>query len=111
MQDTYYNPDDLNKFGAIKDFQPDLAKKFFDWYGDVFKAGALTQREKALIALAVAHAVQCPYCIDAYTVDSFFLLLVVAHIFYAFNVSAAIRGGATLVHGVQMMNKAKEILM
>ena len=29
--------------------------------------GELTEREKSLIALAVAHAVQCPYCIDAYT--------------------------------------------
>ena len=55
MPDTYYNPDDLNKFGAIKDFQPDLAKKFFDWYGDVFKAGALSQREKALIALPLLY--------------------------------------------------------
>jgi alkylhydroperoxidase/carboxymuconolactone decarboxylase family protein len=111
MQDTYYNPDDLNKFGAIKDFQPDLAKKFFDWYGDVFKAGALTQREKALIALAVAHAVQCPYCIDAYTVDSIEKGADEAQMMEAVHVSAAIRGGATLVHGVQMMNKAKEILM
>jgi AhpD family alkylhydroperoxidase len=33
----------------------------------VFAEGALTEREKALMALAVAHAVQCPYCIDAYT--------------------------------------------
>ena len=32
--------------------------------------GALTAREKSLIALAVAHAVQCPYCIDAYTQDA-----------------------------------------
>jgi AhpD family alkylhydroperoxidase len=35
----------------------------------VFAEGALSAREKALIALGVAHAVQCPYCIDAYTSD------------------------------------------
>ena len=33
---TYYNPEDLGKFGTIG--------------------------EKSLIALAVAHTVQCPYC-------------------------------------------------
>ena len=37
------------------------------YYEAVFAEGALTEREKALIALAVAHTVQCPYCIDAYT--------------------------------------------
>ena len=58
---TYYNPDDLKKFGNISEFQPELAKKFFDYYGEVFKDGALTAREKSLIALAVAHTVQCPY--------------------------------------------------
>ena len=39
------------------------------YYNAVFEEGALTAREKSLIALAVAHTVQCPYCIDAYTND------------------------------------------
>ena len=42
-------------------------EKFEAWYEAVFGEGALTEREKNLIALAVAHALQCPYCIDAYT--------------------------------------------
>jgi len=66
--ETYYDPQDLAKFDEIGKNAPELAKKFFDYYGAVFAEGALTQREKALIALAVAHAGQCPYCIDAYTV-------------------------------------------
>ena len=57
MEKSYYNPKDLKKFGNIAEFQPDLAKKFFDYYGDVFKDGALTAREKSLIVLAVSHAV------------------------------------------------------
>ena len=37
------------------------------YYGQVFE-DALSAREKCLIKLfAVAHAVQCPYCIDSYT--------------------------------------------
>jgi alkylhydroperoxidase/carboxymuconolactone decarboxylase family protein len=61
--ETYYDPADLAAFGGIGKDAPELAKKFFDYYAEVFKEGELTEREKALIALAVAHAVQCPYCI------------------------------------------------
>lgn len=111
MDKTYYNPADLKKFGEIAEFEPNLAKKFFSWYGDVFEEGALSSREKSLIALAVAHAIQCPYCIDAYTTDSLEKGSDEAMMMEAIHVAAAIRGGASLVHGVQMMNKAKQIGM
>ncbi|MDQ3046040.1 MAG: arsenosugar biosynthesis-associated peroxidase-like protein [Bacteroidota bacterium] len=108
---TYYNPEDLKKFGAIGEFEPKLAAKFFDYYGDVFKDGALTAREKSLIALAVAHAVQCPYCIDAYSVDTMEKGCDEAQVMEAVHVAAAIKGGSALVHSVQMMNKYKELSM
>jgi alkylhydroperoxidase/carboxymuconolactone decarboxylase family protein len=108
---TYYNPEDLKKFGSIGDFQKPLADKFFSYYSDVFKEGALTAREKSLIALAVSHAIQCPYCIDAYTTDTLEKGCDEEQLMEAVHVAAAIRGGASLVHGVQMMNKVKEISM
>ncbi len=108
---TYYNPEDLAKFGAIGEFQKELADKFFSYYGDVFKEGALTAREKSLIALAVAHAIQCPYWIDAYTTDTLEKGVSEAGQMEAVHVAAAIRGGASLVHSVQMMNKVKEVSM
>lgn len=108
---TYYNPEDLKKFGKISDFEPNLGKKFFDYYGEVFKEGALTAKEKSLIALAVAHAVQCPYCIDAYTQDTMEKGCDENQLMEAVHVAAAIKGGAALVHGVQMMNKYKELSM
>ena len=46
--ETYYNPEDLGKFGTIGEEAPVLAEKFFDYYGAVFAEGALTQREKSL---------------------------------------------------------------
>ena len=55
--DTYYNPADLTKFVEIGEDAPELWKKFSDWYGEVFQEGALSEREKSLIALAVAHAI------------------------------------------------------
>ena len=65
--ETYYHPHDLGKFAEMGKGSKDLWEKFMAYYSAVFAEGALTEREKALIALAVAHAVQCPYCIDAYT--------------------------------------------
>lgn len=109
--ETYYNPDDLKKFSQIGEFQQKLADKFFDYYGEVFKEGALTVREKSLIALAVSHTIQCPYCIDAYTTDSLEKGCDEEQMMEAVHVAAAIRGGASLVHGVQMMNKVKALSM
>ena len=108
---TYYDPEDLRKFGNISEFEPNLAKKFFDYYGEVFKEGALTAREKSLIALAVSHAVQCPYCIDAYTQDTMEKGCDEKQMMEAVHVAAAIKSGSALVHGVQMMNKYKELSM
>ena len=111
MKDTYYNREDLGKFGDITEFQKELGDKFFEYYGSVFEAGALTTREKSLIALAVSHAIQCPYCIDAYTSDTMAKGCDEEQMMEAVHVAAAIRGGASLVHGVQMMNQTKDKMM
>ena len=108
---TYYNRADLKKFGNITEFQESMGKKFFDYYGEVFKEGALTEREKALIALAVAHSEQCPYCIDAYTTDCLQKGADEEQMMEAVHVAAAIKGGAALVHSTQMMNQVKKLTM
>ena len=107
----YYDPDHLAKFGTIAEGNKELATKFFDWYGAVFREGALSEREKSLIALAVAHAVQCPYCIDAYSKTCLEKGADLDQMTEAVHVAAAIRGGATLVHGVQMLEHVKKVGM
>ncbi len=106
---TYYNPEDLAKFGTMGEEAPQLWDSFMQYYGSVFAEGALTAREKSLIALAVAHAVQCPYCIDSYTQDCLSKGVDEEQMTEAVHVAAAIRGGATLVHGVQMKNIVKKL--
>lgn len=108
---TYYDPDDLAAFEEIGKEAPELARKFFDYYAEVFREGELTEREKALIALAVSHAVQCPYCIDAYTRACLEKGSNLAEMTEAVHVAAAIRGGASLVHGVQMRKLAERLSM
>ena len=109
--ETYYDPADLARFGEIGKDAPELASKFFDYYGAVFAEGALTEREKSLIALAVAHAVQCPYCIDAYTRSCLEKGSNLEEMTEALHVVNAIRGGASLVHGVQMRKIAEQLSM
>ena len=111
MSKTYYDPADLRKFGNITEWSEELGNKFFDYYGKVFEEGALSAREKSLIALAVAHTEQCPYCIDAYTKDGLQRGITKEEMMEAVHVGAAIKSGATLVHGVQMMNKVNKLEM
>jgi len=108
---SYYHEEDLPRFGEMGEFAPELWKKFQQWYSAVFAEGALSEREKSLIALGVAHAVQCPYCIDAYTEDCLEKGADMAQMTEAVHVACAIRGGASLIHGLQMKNSAKKIGM
>ena len=108
---AYYDPKHLAQFGEIGQGNKELAEKFFDYYQAVFAEGALSKREKALVALAVAHAVQCPYCIDAYTQACQENGSDLEEMTEAVHVATAIRGGASLVHGVQMLNHANKSSM
>ncbi len=109
--DSYYDPADLPRFAEIGQHAPELARKFFDWYGSVFEDGALSAREKALIALGVAHAVQCPYCIDAYTRSGLEKGCDQEQLTEVVHVASAIRGGACLIHGLQMKRVADSLEM
>jgi len=111
MSKSYFDPEDLKKFKNITEFQKEYGDKFFEYYSSVFQEGALTQREKSLIALAVAHAVQCPYCIDAYSNTCLSKGADEEQMMEAVHVAAAIKSGAVLVNSVQMMNHVKQKLM
>jgi 4-carboxymuconolactone decarboxylase len=111
VTDSYYHEHDLARFSEVGKEAPELWEKFSAWYEAVFKDGALSEREKALIALAVAHAVQCPYCIDAYSTASLEKGSTPEQMTEAVHVAAAIRGGASLVHGIQMRNRVDKLSM
>ncbi|WCL50289.1 arsenosugar biosynthesis-associated peroxidase-like protein [Leptospira sp. GIMC2001] len=106
---SYYNSADLGRFSEIGRVNPDLAEKFFSYYGSVMADGALTEREKSLIALAVSHALKCPYCIDSYTTTSLQKGADENQMNEAVHVAAAIAAGINLVHGIQMNNKIDEL--
>lgn len=105
----YYDSKDLDRFAEVGKFKPDLMKKFFDYYGAATDTdGALSKREKALIALAIAHFKQCPYCIDAYTTASLEAGSNPDQMTEAIHVAAAMAAGMNLIHGVQMLNNLEK---
>lgn len=107
----YYERKDLEAFGSgeLGKLQKTLWNKFMMYYGEVFAEGALTTREKNLIALAVAHAVHCPYCIEAYTDASMQSGCSNEELMEAVHVATAITGGAVLAHGTQMKKLIEQL--
>jgi alkylhydroperoxidase/carboxymuconolactone decarboxylase family protein len=105
----YYQPQDLGRFGEIRRANPKMAESFFAYYGQVMADGELTRREKALIALAVSHALKCPYCIDSYTATLHKMHVSEAQMSEAVHVASAMAAGIALVHSVQMMNKLDQL--
>lgn len=46
---------------------PEIMQSWNNFSKMVFKEGALSEKTKQLIAVAVAHVTQCPYCIRSHT--------------------------------------------
>ena len=99
----YYKKIHLQQFGEGKfgEDAPELWKSFLSYYAKVFEEGELTTREKALIALAVAHSESCPYCIDAYTTTCLNEGCDQDQIAEAIHVAAVMKAGVTIAHGLQ----------
>ena len=108
---SYYESDHLARFGQIGQHGKALADEFFKYYGMVTGSdGALTRREKALIALAVSHSEKCPYCIDAYTTACLEAGANPEQMMEAVHVAAVMKAGVTLVHSVQMHNQLDKLV-
>jgi 4-carboxymuconolactone decarboxylase len=107
----YYNEEDLQRFGDIAKYKPELFEKFLAWYQACQEEGELTKREKALIGLAVAVTVQCPYCIEAFTNSCLETGSNMEQMTEAMHLASAIRGGASLIHGIQSHNAHDKVSM
>lgn len=101
---SYYMSEDLARFGELSRTNPELFELFRKWYGATMEKGALDERTKKLIALAVAFAIQEPYCIDSYTSSCADAGITPEEMAEAVLVAACIRGGGTIAHWVQSCN-------
>jgi len=86
--------------GKFTPYAPDTFKAFAEFNKLVLQDSALTTRFKELIAIAVAHATGCPYCIDLHVIAGRKLELSQEEIFEAIAVSALVKGFSAFYSGL-----------
>ena len=101
---SYYLSEDLARFGEMARTNPKLFDLFLKWYSATMEKGALDEKTKKLIALAVAFAIQEPYCIESYASACADAGVTPEAMAEAVSVAAVIRGGGTVAHWVQACN-------
>lgn len=67
MSDCMYHPTTPEIAARRKQLAPGIHDAFDNFSHAVFAEGALPEKTKQLIAVAVAHTTQCPYCITGHT--------------------------------------------
>ena len=77
---------------------PDTEKAFQAFSQQVFADGALSAKTKQLIAVAVAHVTQCPYCIRGHTKAALRQGATRQELMEAIWVAAEMRAGGTYAH-------------
>ena len=77
---------------------PEIDAAFRQFSDAVFKDGALPRKTKQLIAVAVAHVTQCPYCIQGHTKAATRDGATPAEIMEAIWVAAEMRAGGAFAH-------------
>ncbi len=77
---------------------PEITEAFRNFSKAVFKDGALPEKTKQLIAVAVAHVTQCPYCIHGHTAQAMRKGANEQEIMEAIWVAAEMRAGGAYAH-------------
>jgi AhpD family alkylhydroperoxidase len=83
-----------------QELAPAIGRAFQDFSRQVFTAGALDAKTKQLIALAVAHVTQCPYCIRGHTKGALREGAAEEEMMEAIWVAAEMRAGGAVAHSV-----------
>jgi AhpD family alkylhydroperoxidase len=91
-----------------KELAPEIHAAFNAFSERVFADGALPKKTKQLIAVAVAHVTQCPYCIHGHTELALRRGATEQEIMEAIWVASEMRAGAAYAHSnlaIETMNK------
>jgi AhpD family alkylhydroperoxidase len=89
------------------DLAPEIAHAFRELGRKVFAAGALEVKTKQLIAVAVAHVTQCPYCIRGHTKAAIRAGASERELMEAIWVATEMRAGAAFAHSVIALDAMK----
>ena len=88
---------------------PEIIETWRNFSKTVFKEGALPEKTKQLIAVAVAHVTQCPYCIHSHTAQAMRKGASKEEIMEAVWVAAEMRAGAAYAHSALAMDEMEAI--
>jgi AhpD family alkylhydroperoxidase len=100
MPNDLYPSPDAQLSRKRRELAPDTAASFAAFSKQVFADGALPARTKQLIAVAVAHVTQCPYCIKGHTSGALRAGASEAEIMEAIWVAAEMRAGGSFAHSI-----------
>ena len=98
MSDSTYPPITRGLAQARRALAPEAEDAFRAFSQKVFADGALPARTKQLIAVAVAHVTQCPYCIKGHTKAARQHGATPKEIMEAIWVAAEMRAGGAYAH-------------
>jgi AhpD family alkylhydroperoxidase len=96
---TFHGVDMAKHMKHMRELVPDAYRAFLEFNGKAFAEGALPVKTKELIALAIAHITQCPWCIDAHTKRAVKVGASDAEIAEVVFVAMAMAAGAAWSHG------------
>ena len=88
---------------------PEIMDAWRNFSRTVFKEGALPEKTKQLIAVAVAHVTQCPYCIHSHTAQAMRKGASKEEIMEAVWVAAEMRAGAAYAHSALAMDEMEAV--
>ncbi len=108
MPDTLY-PSSIGALSeAHKRLAPEPHDAFQTFSRKVFANGALASRTKQLIAVAVAHVTQCPYCIRGHTKAALREGVTREELMEAIWVAAEMRAGAAYTHSALALDEMEK---
>lgn len=90
-----------------QELAPAIASAFREFGKQVFAAGALDVKTKQLIAVAVAHVTQCPYCIRGHTKAAVRAGAAEQEVMEAIWVAAEMRAGGAFAHAVIALDEVQ----
>ena len=108
MSDTLYPAASDALSRAHKRHAPEPYDAFRAFSRKAFANGALTTKTKQLIAVAVAHVTQCPYCIRGHTKAAMREGATHEELMEAIWVAAEMRAGAAFTHSVLALDEMEK---
>ena len=100
MSETLFPKPSLAHAEKRRALAPETEKAFQAFSRQVFADGALTAKTKQLIAVAVAHVTQCPYCIAGHTKAAVRHGATAQELMEAIWVAAEMRAGGAYAHSI-----------